>query len=219
MCGRYQSWIEDDELVAIIEREKRGNAARYLHRNEVFPGEEMPVLYGSSFCIRARIVRWGYPVAALQEESVLQEKPQQMTLAGALSDNPGTMDSPIPSKGKLLINGRAETVMEKRLFREDIWQRRVALPTSGYYEWSQEKQKYHIGSGLVYLAAITHIFGETEHAVILTTEPVPSVQAIHHRMPLILEQHELERWLYDDHFCTHKLREGNHCQPSVLAIS
>ncbi len=211
MCGRYQSWIEDDELVAIIERERRGNAARFLRRREVFPGDELPVLYGSPYFIRARVVRWGYPMPTKTGNDTL-------TLAGALSDG-GEGAQPQPKRTKLVINARAETVLEKRLFREDIFVRRVIVPTSGYYEWSPDKQKYHIGGGLLYLAAITHIFDDAEHAVILTTQPVSTVSHIHHRMPLILGSHEVEPWLYDDGFCRDKLREGNTCQPEALAVS
>ncbi len=211
MCGRYQSWIEDDELVAIIEREKRGNASRFLRRQEVFPGDEIPVLYGSSYFIRAKNVRWGYPLPPGEPVG------GTMTLAGALTEGQEIAPKPKQSS-RLVINGRVETVMERRLFREDIFQRRVVVPTSGYYEWAPDKQKYHIGSGLLYLAGITHMFEDTEHAVILTTEPVATVRSIHDRMPLVLGQHELEAWLYDDSFCRDKLKEGNSCHVEALAV-
>ncbi len=211
MCGRYQSWIEDDELTAIIERERRGNAERFLRRREVFPGDEMPVLYGSTYFIRARVVRWGYPMPKKNENDTLP-------LAGALSDG-NEWAPPEPKRTSLVINARSETVLEKRMFREDIFARRVIVPTSGYYEWAADKQKYHIGGGLLCLAAMTHVFEDAENAVILTTEPVSTVSHIHHRMPLILEPQEVEPWLYDDGFCREKLRKGNTCLPEALAVS
>jgi len=66
MCGRYQCWIEDEELTAIIEREKKGNAERYLRRQEVYPGDGIPVLYGGGYFLRSKIVVWGYPLIQQQ---------------------------------------------------------------------------------------------------------------------------------------------------------
>ncbi|MBQ8641155.1 MAG: SOS response-associated peptidase family protein [Clostridia bacterium] len=212
MCGRYQAWIEDEELVAIIEREKKGNAARFLARSEVFPGDEIPVLYGGGYFLRAKIVKWGYPILEKQAN-----RPAAMTLAGALA-NPAETVPKGGGRTGLVINARSETAMEKRFFRDDVVNRRVAVPTSGYYEWSPEKQKYHIGEGLVYLAAMTHVFGDTEHAVILTTRPTLAIESIHDRMPLILGQHELESWLYDDYFSREKLKRGNSCRLDAVAV-
>ena len=62
MCGRYQSWIEEEELVRIAEREKRGMSRMYFRRTEISPGMESPILYGGSICVRARIGIWGYPM-------------------------------------------------------------------------------------------------------------------------------------------------------------
>ena len=212
MCGRYQAWIEDEELVAIIEREKKGNAARFLMREEVFPGDEIPVLYGGGYFLRAKVVRWGYPMVEKRENRTIG-----LTLAGALADPTETASQP-ERKSSLIINARAETAMEKRYFREDVVNRRVVVPTSGYYEWSAEKQKYRIGSGLVYLAGMTHLFEEEECAVILTTQPTVGIAAIHDRMPLVLGQHEVESWLYDDYFSREKLKRGNNCILEAVAV-
>ncbi len=213
MCGRYQAWIEDEELVAIIEREKKGNTARFLMRNEVFPGDEIPVLYGGGYFLRAKVVRWGYPMVEKRENRTIG-----LTLAGALADPAETAVPQAVKKSSLVINARAETAMEKRYFREDVVNRRIAVPTSGYYEWSPEKKKYHIGNGLVYLAGMTHVFDGEERAVILTTAPTLQIEAIHDRMPLVLGQHELENWLYDDYFSREKLKRGNSCQLEAVAV-
>ena len=212
MCGRYQAWIEDEELVAIIEREKKGNAARFLMRGEVFPGDEMPVLYGGGYFLRAKVVRWGYPMVEKRENRQVG-----LTLAGALAD-PSETAAYEGRKSSLVINARAETAMEKRFFRDDVVNRRIAVPTSGYYEWSPERKKYHIGEGLLYLAGMTHIFDEEERAVILTTRPTLSVESIHDRMPLVLGQHERESWLYDDYFSREKLKRGNSCVLEAVAV-
>ncbi|MBE6614192.1 MAG: SOS response-associated peptidase [Ruminococcaceae bacterium] len=212
MCGRYQAWIEDEELAAIVEREKKGNANRFLMRGEVFPGDEIPVLYGGGYFLRAKIVKWGYPFVETKNN-----RPVSLTLAGALADPTELAHEPT-RRTSLVINARAETAMEKRFFRDDVVNRRVAIPTSGYYEWSPDKRKYHIGEGLVYLAGMTHVFDNTEHAVILTTRPTLTIEAIHDRMPLILGKHEVENWLYDDYFSREKLRRGNSCMLEAVAV-
>lgn len=212
MCGRYQAWIEDEELAAIVEREKKGNANRFLMRGEVFPGDEIPVLYGGGYFLRAKIVKWGYPFVETKNN-----RPVSLTLAGALADPTELAHEPT-HRTSLVINARAETAMEKRFFRDDVVNRRVAIPTSGYYEWSPDKRKYHIGEGLVYLAGMTHVFDNTEHAVILTTRPTLTIEAIHDRMPLILGKHEVENWLYDDYFSREKLRRGNSCMLEAVAV-
>lgn len=213
MCGRYQSWIEDDELTAIIERERRGNTERFLRRKEVFPGDDIPVLYGGHYFLRAKVVRWGYPMVEKR-----QSKTVALTLAGALADPDERVAAETPTKTTLVINARAETVLEKHFFRGDALERRVAIPTSGYYEWRTcedgSRQKYHIGTTEpLYLAAITHSFGDDtkntdERAVILTTSPLPAIRTIHDRMPLLLTKAELEPWLYDDRFSKEKLVHG-----------
>src|SRR3979411_3317692 len=49
-----------------------------------------------------------------------------------------------PRKFTLLINARAETVLEKPAFKNAMKRRRCLLPANGYYEWqSSGKTKQH----------------------------------------------------------------------------
>lgn len=48
-------------------------------------------------------------------------------------------------KGKnLVINARAETVLDKPSFSNGIWYHRIVIPASGFYEWNSFKRKEHI---------------------------------------------------------------------------
>ena len=40
-----------------------------------------------------------------------------------------------------VINARAETALEKRMFRDSMASRRLAVPAARFYEWDRGKQK------------------------------------------------------------------------------
>ena len=44
-------------------------------------------------------------------------------------------------KGKLLINARAESVLERRTFQDSVQHRRCIIPARGLYEWNKSKEK------------------------------------------------------------------------------
>lgn len=107
---------------------------------------------------------------------------------------------------KVLINARAETVMEKRMFRDNVQCRRVAIPAAGFYEWNQANEKATFTAEnteqgkprILYLAGFYGHFDGEDRFIILTTEANESMKDAHHRMPLILEQDEVKEWICDD---------------------
>jgi len=130
----------------------------------------------------------------------------------------------------LIINARAETAFEKNMFRKPLFQRRCAIPASGYFEWantgeSKKKDKFLLrqpSERVLYLAGMISTFKDPEGIeysafVILTTTANESVSPIHNRMPVIIAPDEKEQWIYDIEFAKHALsREGpqmqiNHC--------
>ena len=42
---------------------------------------------------------------------------------------------------KVLINARAESALDKKLFRQNVLSRRLIIPAAGFYEWNQNKEK------------------------------------------------------------------------------
>lgn len=99
--------------------------------------------------------------------------------------------------GRLLINARSETALERRTFREDVLHRRCVIPARGFYEWDREKKMVTFYGGILFLAGCYHCFGEQHQFVILTTQANESVAPVHERMPLILETEEVGPWLTD----------------------
>ena len=101
---------------------------------------------------------------------------------------------PGPEK-RLVINARAESALEKRMFRENLRKRRCMIPAGGFYEWNRQKEKavfYRPDHRPLYLAGC---YEPDKRFVILTTAANESVAEVHFRMPLILEKEEAWRWL------------------------
>jgi putative SOS response-associated peptidase YedK len=103
------------------------------------------------------------------------------------------------TEGGLVINARAETALERPLFRESASERRCLLPATGYYEWNAHKERFlfrRSGGGILYLAGL-HRAGEkgVSEFVILTREASGEARGIHARMPLIVSS--IEEWLLD----------------------
>lgn len=99
-----------------------------------------------------------------------------------------------------LINARAETILDKKTFREPFSKKRCLIPATYFFEWSnkegdEEKQKNKIkvnGLEIFSIAGICERYNDDESNSILTyslitTESNDQMKEIHHRMPVILE--------------------------------
>lgn len=98
----------------------------------------------------------------------------------------------------VIINARAETAFEKRMFRDSLVNRRCIIPSTGFYEWDQEKTKYLFGlenTNALYMAGIYSSYGGESRYVILTTQGNESMKDVHNRMPLIIPKQEIEEWI------------------------
>jgi putative SOS response-associated peptidase YedK len=98
---------------------------------------------------------------------------------------------------RLIINARAETVSEKRTFRDCLNARRCIVPAKGFYEWDKSKNKFtfnHKNKSIMYFAGL---YDEESRFVILTTEANQSMEKIHNRMPLVLTKELIKPWLFD----------------------
>ena len=102
------------------------------------------------------------------------------------------------SKGKnLVINARAETVLDKPSFQNGILYHRLLIPASGFYEWNSLKEKSTFtrsDSSVLYMAGFCDWFENERRFVILTTTANDSMKKIHDRMPLILEREQISDW-------------------------
>lgn len=113
----------------------------------------------------------------------------------------------------VIINARAETALDKSIFRKPLLEQRCVVPSNGFYEWSREnrgnkKDKYLLrrpGETILYMAGMINVFRDAAGCdynafVILTTAANGSVAPIHDRMPVILAPDEKNHWIGDEAF-------------------
>lgn len=110
--------------------------------------------------------------------------------------------------GARWINARSEEVHRTRVFREAFQRRRLVVPADGFYEWRAEdgrKQAYFFrrpdGRPLAFAAVWERWHKGGEEVVscaVLTTSAAEVVAPIHDRMPVVLREDDLDRWLDPD---------------------
>jgi putative SOS response-associated peptidase YedK len=111
-----------------------------------------------------------------------------------------------PRKFTLLINARAETVLEKPAFKNAIKRRRCLIPADGYYEWQDggdRKRPYFIhrrDGQPIGLAGLAETWmgpnGEELDTVAIVTAPASADLAVlHHRAPVTIAPGDFDRWL------------------------
>jgi putative SOS response-associated peptidase YedK len=104
-----------------------------------------------------------------------------------------------------LINARSETVAEKPSFRSAFRARRCLVLADGFYEWLREgkkKQPYYIRLEPDQPFAFAGLWErwsregvDVQTCTILTTDANERLQAVHNRMPVILDPKDAADWL------------------------
>lgn len=111
---------------------------------------------------------------------------------------------------RLLINARAETALQRKMFCASLQHRRCVIPAKQFYEWDAAKNKvafFQKDAETLYLAGFYNRFADGLRFIILTTQANASVSPVHHRMPLILAKKELADWIYEDKYTQDALRK------------
>lgn len=104
--------------------------------------------------------------------------------------------------GELAINARAESAADRPMFREAWRERRCAVPADGFYEWTGPKAGRRPiwlhrpdGRPLLFAALWNPSRTGLPEFAIVTVESNADVREIHDRMPAILKEGALGRWL------------------------
>ena len=177
--GMCGRYYVDDDTAREIEKLVH-QVDRKLHgtgNGDIHPSENALVLTGRKTSLSAEVMKWGFP----------------------------------QYRGKgLLINARSETVLDKRMFRDSVLHRRCIIPAKHFYEWDRSKEKvsfFRENSPVIYMAGFYNRFQEEDRFIILTVPANVSVEPVHDRMPLILEEQEIQDWVYEERFLDYALHK------------
>ncbi len=178
MCGRFT-------LTTPNELKKRFATANALPKEvkpnyNVAPTQHMPVIICKDGKNHIQVMHWGLiPVWA--------------------ADKPRFAFS--------TFNARAESLLEKPMWKKLFATKRCLVPATGFYEWKKQadgKQPFYIGVKDREIFAMAGLYDEWAHKdtgeifasfTIITTTPNVSMKAIHDRMPVILDLKEENIWL------------------------
>lgn len=103
-----------------------------------------------------------------------------------------------------IINVRAETIHEKPSFKASFIRRRLIVPVNGFYEWrASDKTPHFIHAAkddLLYLGAIYDVWESADGSYlpslgIITTQANAFMSKLHHRMPLIVNNKDIDSFL------------------------
>ncbi len=184
MCGRYYVDEEsNEELLRIIRNlDQRLQGERIQAPDPNNEGTHVPRKFKTGEIFPTNIA----PILSKKDENIV---PSAMTWGykGFQGSN-------------VIINARSESAAEKRMFANDLESKRIVVPASGFYEWehSGSKTKYYFTSEhekTLYMAGLSHSYEDEERFVILTTAANESMKDIHNRMPVLLNEDEIEGWL------------------------
>ncbi len=179
MCGRYYF-----EELSHIEWDKllKEISDELYKQGEIFPTNQVPVITSPH---KAEVITWGFP----------------------------NFRSP---KGTV-INARSETAQEKPMFRKAFMEGRCVIPSNGFFEWNQhqlttdgKKQKLlfqETDKQDLFMAGLYRMFNGENRFVILTKQANSSIDPYHDRMPVILEEEEIEAWLNNFEMAQAKLHD------------
>jgi len=104
------------------------------------------------------------------------------------------------------INARAETLLEKPMFRGLVGTRRCIVPIDGFYEWQdlggKVKQPVYVTAKDGELWGLAGLYDEIERDgeavasfTVVTTAANPLLRPLHERMPVILRREDEAEWL------------------------
>ncbi len=183
MCGRY-AFYEHQELSERLTNVSLDTAFfdRFRPTWNAAPSQVLPVIVEDEGRVTVRGMTWGLIPKWTK---------------------PGERPKVAP------INARSETISDKPMFRSLVKYRRCLVPANGFYEWKRSpegKQPFYIEPSGHQLMLFAGVFDEAkgvggdplESFSIITTRANDTMSTLHDRMPVILDDNDLEAWLDRD---------------------
>ena len=94
-----------------------------------------------------------------------------------------------------VINARIEELPEKEMFKYIVNTNRCAVIVEGFYEWNPNKQAFSFINKVDNYFFIAALYTKDNNIILLTKQAPKKLSVVHHRMPVLLEEKELEIWL------------------------
>lgn len=112
-----------------------------------------------------------------------------------------------PAIGNRMINARGESLVDRPAFRDSFRSRRCVVLADGYYEWAGKGKNrvpmyFHLSDGRAFgIAGLWDRWERGDSALetctVITTDSSPLAAQVHNRMPVLLVDDAVERWLDD----------------------
>lgn len=180
MCGRFSQLYTWRDLHALYSITQDGARSNLEPRYNIAPTTMIDIILPSDDGHTLASARWG--LVPMWWKKDLKELPST-------------------------FNARAETVPQKPMFRSAFKSRRCVIPASGFYEWSAPKgarQPHYITRTDGLPMSFAGLWEEWRHpetgekalsATIIVCAANSWMESIHNRMPVILEQKDVDPWL------------------------
>ncbi|THF73247.1 SOS response-associated peptidase [Cohnella fermenti] len=176
MCGRYTITVTIEELLARYDADNAMGS--YGPCYNAAPGQLIPAVVAGKHRNRLGPLKWGLVPPWAEDAKI----------------------------GSRMINARAETLEERRAFRNAFRSKRCIIPVDGFYEWKRsgdgkQPMRIMLKEGKVFsLAGLYETWmspeGEKLHTcAVVTTSANELVAGIHDRMPVILRPEDEALWL------------------------
>lgn len=178
MCGRYAFLLPPEAMAELFKT--LNQLVDYPPRYNITPTQPVVTVLEREGRRTAELFRWGF-------------------VPGWVKD---------PREFPLLINARAETMLEKPAFRDAVRNARCVVPASGYFEWMTGadgvRRPYYITSAETGTMAFAGLYStwagpngeEVDTVCVVTVEPNLEISGIYDRMPAILRGEEaIDAWL------------------------
>ena len=158
--------------------------------------------FGTGNAVQNFIRRYGWSSPTLGRDcSPHDTVPVLISQEGRILAMPMVWGMENPKNHSLIINARIETADQKAMFSNSLRRRRCILPAEKFYEWDAEKRKATFcpaeDNYLLFLCGIYTWDGATPRFVILTKEADEIMKPVHDRMPMMVKEKDIGRWLTD----------------------
>jgi putative SOS response-associated peptidase YedK len=183
MCGRFAITLPPEAVRGFFAYIEQPN---FPPRYNIAPTQPIPIVtaqaHSAGECRHFTLMRWGF-------------------LPGFVKD---------PKAFPLIINARAESILDKASFRAAVQRRRCLVIADGFYEWrrgpGRDKRPFLVhrangepmGFAGLYETWSYASGGEIDTACIITTSANRLMTQVHDRMPVIIPRPEHTRWLDND---------------------